>query len=153
MEYLKELRMKIEEYLAPIVRFEGYELIELDLRNQGKKLLLRILLDRPGGITMGECVDMNRKLSKVLDKSDFIHQSYILEVSSPGADRHLKEEKELRCVVGRDLIINLKDGRKIKGNLLGIKEGKLILSCEKAIKEIFISELEYATQQINLPKE
>jgi len=135
------------------VRFEGYELIELDLVNQGKKLLLRILLNRPGGITMGECVEMNRKLSRFLDKTDFIHHSYVLEVSSPGADRHLKEERELRCVVGRDVIANLKDGRKIKGNLIDVKDGKLILSGKEAIIEIFISDLEYVTQEINLPKE
>ncbi len=145
--------MKIEEYLGPIVRFEGYELIELDLINQGKKLLLRILLDRPGGITMGECVEMNRKLSRILDKTDFITQSYILEVSSPGADRPLKNEKEFRCVVGKDLMIRLKNGSQVKGNLLEVRDGKLILSCKDSVLEISISELELAKQMINLPKE
>ncbi|MCD6080534.1 MAG: hypothetical protein J7J54_03675 [Candidatus Omnitrophica bacterium] len=153
MKYLEELRTKIEEYLRPVVRFQGYELIELDLVNQGGKLLLRLLLNRPGGITMGECVDMNRKLSRILDNTDFINQSYVLEVSSPGADRPLKDERELRCVVGRELMIKLKDGGQVKGNLLEVKDGKLILSCEDSVLEISISELELAKQMINLPKE
>lgn len=145
--------MKIEEYLKPVIRFQGYELIELNLINQGGKLLLRILLNRPGGITMGECVEMNKKLSRLLDKVDFIHQSYVLEVSSPGADRLLRDEKELKCVVGRDLEFKLKDGRTLKGNLLEAKDGKLIISCKDSIQEIFISDLDSAKQKINLPKE
>jgi ribosome maturation factor RimP len=153
MEYWEELRMKIEEYLKPIIRFQGYELIELNLINQGGKLLLRILLNRPGGITMGECVEMNKKLSRVLDKIDFIQQSYVLEVSSPGVDRPLKDEKELKCVVGRDLEFKLKDGRRLKGNLLEVKDGKLIISCKDSIQEILISDLDSAKQKINLPKE
>jgi ribosome maturation factor RimP len=153
MRYFEELREKIEEYLTPVIRFEGYELIDLNFINQGGKLFLKILINKPGGITMQECAQMNRKIGRLLDKADFLNQSYILEVSSPGIDRPLKEEKEFRCAVGRDVIIWMKDGSVYKGNLIEAREGKVLLACEDGVKELSLSEIKKGQQQIKLPEE
>lgn len=150
MNYFKSLEEKIREYLAPIIKFEGYELIELKLIPLRGKLLLKLLINKRGGITMAECVDMNGKISKILDEVDFINQSYILEVSSPGLNRVLKEEKEFKCVIGRDLIVKMKNGHEFKGNLLDVKPDKIIITCQDKVLDIFISDIDKARQIINL---
>lgn len=153
MKHFEELREKIEEYLSPVIRFEGYELIDLIFVNQGGRLFLKILINKPGGITMQECAQMNRKIGRLLDKTDFLKQSYILEVSSPGIDRPLKEEKEFRCVVGRDVIVWMKDGKVYKGNLIEARGGKVLLACEDGVKELSLSEIKKGQQQVKLPEE
>ncbi len=148
MNRLQELETEIFEYLAPVIRFEGYELIELNLGNHKGKLFLKILLDKIGGITMGECVEMNRKISRLLDKTSFIERSYILEVSSPGADRPLHKEKEFRCAIGKELVVKTKDDRQIKGALLEVKEGRLVLGSHGEVLNFSFNEIESAKQVI-----
>lgn len=146
---IEEIREEVEVHLNPIIKFEGYELIELSLLPRRGRLLLRFLINRPGGITMAECAELNRKISRVLDGLEFIPQSYILEVSSPGLDRVLKEEKEFRCVIGRELSIVRKDGSKIRGSLLKVGDGRIQVLAQEQVIDIPISEIEGARQMID----
>ncbi|MDP8233876.1 MAG: hypothetical protein P9M06_03625 [Candidatus Saelkia tenebricola] len=153
MSYLDELKEKTMQFAMPVVKNEGCEIIELSLISLGSKLLLRFIVNKSGGIAMDECVGVNRKLANMLDEADFIDQSYVLEVFSPGIDRLLKNEQEFKCVLGRDLVVKIKDGRIIRGNLIEVRESQLMISCEDKIVEVDIKDLDSAKQQIGLSKE
>ena len=92
----EELKNIIGEYLLN----QGLELVDIICRNEGRDLILRILLDRPeGGITLDECARLNIQISNLLDEKDILQTRYILEVASPGLDRPLKAKNDfLRCI-------------------------------------------------------
>ena len=101
---------------------------------------------------MDECVQLNRRLSQLIDKTDLIEQSYIIEVSSPGIGRVMKEERELRCILGRDVVIKRKNDSDIKGNLLDVQSGKIIVTLKEKVLEIDLKDVENVKQDIKSPK-
>jgi ribosome maturation factor RimP len=80
---------------------EGVELISADVLGSGRKLLLRVVVDKPGGVTIGDCEKVSRSLEALLDVEDPIEGSYVLEVSSPGLDRPLTTERDFEKNIGR----------------------------------------------------
>lgn len=87
---------------APVIQAEGFELVDLEFVKEGKNWFLRFYLDKPGGIDLDDCAFMSEKFSELLDEQDPdpIPQAYFLEVSSPGAERPLKNEKDFQAAVG-----------------------------------------------------
>jgi ribosome maturation factor RimP len=79
----------------------GYELVEVNLLGQGKKALLRVFIDKEGGITLHDCEVFSRSFETLLDVEDPIAGPYTLEVSSPGLDRPLKNLHDFRRSVGK----------------------------------------------------
>lgn len=91
-----EIKALLEEFL----RGKGMELVEFGVRREGGRgLILRLLADWPeGGITLGECAGLNRQICTILDEKEILNEPYVLEVSSPGLDRPLKNKNDfLRC--------------------------------------------------------
>jgi ribosome maturation factor RimP len=108
---IKESLIKELEYLIlPCFASANVELIDLICRQEGRKLIIRILADYPqDGITLDECAMLNRRLGELLDEKNIIPCEYILEVSSPGLDRSLKRKKDfLRCL-NREVVFFLND--------------------------------------------
>ena len=83
-----------EELLMPLVDAQGFELVDVEYVKEGGSWYLRAYIDKPGGIAVDDCEVISRALSDLLDEHDFIEDSYILEVSSPGLGRPLKKEKD-----------------------------------------------------------
>ena len=83
-----------EELLMPLVDAHGFELVDVEYVKDGGSWYLRAYIDKPGGIAVDDCEVISRALSDLLDEHDFIEDSYILEVSSPGLGRPLKKEKD-----------------------------------------------------------
>ena len=92
---------KAEELLAPIVSSRGFELVDVEYVKEAGTYYLRGYIDKPGGITVNDCEAVSREFSDVLDEKDFIEDSYIMEISSPGLDRPLKKEKDYQRSMGR----------------------------------------------------
>ena len=92
---------KAEELLAPIVDSKGFELVDVEYVKEGGTWHLRGYIDKPGGITVNDCEAVSREFSEKLDEKDFIEDSYIMEISSPGLDRPLKKEKDYQRSLGR----------------------------------------------------
>ena len=90
-----------EELLAPIVDSKGFELVDVEYVKEGGTWYLRGYIDKPGGITVNDCEAVSREFSEKLDEKDFIEDSYIMEISSPGLDRPLKKEKDYQRSLGR----------------------------------------------------
>ncbi|MBR6897685.1 MAG: ribosome maturation factor RimP [Lachnospiraceae bacterium] len=98
---------RTEGLLKPIAERLGLEIVDVEFVKEAGNYYLRAYLDKEGGITIDDCEAASRALSDELDKEDFISESYILEVSSPGLDRPLKKDKDFDRSIGRDVEIRL----------------------------------------------
>lgn len=103
----KDIEAKTEALLMPILDEFGFELWDVEYVKEGSEYYLRAYIDKEGGITIDDCVDVSRKLSDKLDEEDFIDSEYILEVSSPGLGRTLKSDRDFTKSIGRDTDIKL----------------------------------------------
>ncbi|MGI6008155.1 MAG: ribosome maturation factor RimP [Ruminococcus sp.] len=102
----KELyEQKACSMLEPVVQEQGFELVDVEYVKEGGSWYLRAYIDKEGGITIDDCEIVSRAFSDLLDKDDFIEDSYILEVSSPGLGRPLKKEKDYARSIGKKLEI------------------------------------------------
>ena len=79
-----EYEQKAEALLLPIVEREGFELVDVEYVKEAGNWYLRGYIDKPGGITVNDCEAVSRAFSDKLDENDFIEDSYIMEISSPG---------------------------------------------------------------------
>lgn len=83
----------------------GFELVDVEYVKEGSNWYLRAYIDKPGGIDINDCEKVSRRLSDILDEKDFIQDSYIMEVSSPGLGRPLKKEKDYVRSLGKEIEI------------------------------------------------
>ena len=93
MSRREEYEKRAEELLAPIVELNGFELVDVEYVKEAGNWYLRGYIDKPGGITVNDCEAVSRAFSDKLDENDFIEDSYIMEISSPGLDRPLSMGK------------------------------------------------------------
>ena len=96
---------RTEELLLPIVEGHGFELVDVEYVKEGGNWYLRAYIDKPGGITVDDCEVVSRTFSDILDEKDYIEDSYIFEVSSPGLGRPLKKEKDFQRSIGEEVEI------------------------------------------------
>ena len=124
----------IKEICEPLVEELKYELVDIEFVKEGPSYFLRVYLDKPGGINLDDCQKMSQLLSDILDEKDPIKVAYYLEVSSPGLDRPLKTDKDLKRNIGKDIEVKLYealDSKKlIEGTLDNYNESSIILKTE-----------------------
>ena len=83
----------------------GFELVDVEYVKEAGTWYLRAYIDKPGGITVDDCEAVSRKFSDVLDEKDYIEETYIFEVSSPGLGRPLKKDKDFQRSLGEEVEI------------------------------------------------
>ena len=98
---------KTEELILPIVEGNGFELVDVEYVKEGSNWYLRAYIDKPGGIAVDDCEVVSRAFSEILDREDYIEDTYIFEVSSPGLGRPLKKEKDFKRSMGEQVEIKL----------------------------------------------
>ncbi|HYB42809.1 MAG TPA: ribosome maturation factor RimP [Candidatus Methylomirabilis sp.] len=94
---------KVEAVLSPVLEEHGLGLVDLQWRREGRRRVLRLFVDRPGGAGIMDCQRLSHEAGDVLDVSGLIEESYDLEVSSPGLDRELRTDREFAWAVGKDV--------------------------------------------------
>src|SRR3989442_955511 len=119
--------VRIEEVVLPVLRDHGLTLVELEWRPRAGRSVLRVFVDRPGGVAIADCERVSRELGDLLDVASVIEASYDLEVSSPGLDRHLRSEREYRWAVGKRVQCWLEGGRELRGRLAEVTPERLVL--------------------------
>lgn len=116
---------------GPVVEGAGLELVDVIYTVERGGAVLRVFIDKPGGVTIDDCAEVSRELGAVLDVDDTLSKRYSLEVSSPGLDRALKKEKDFLRFSGRNVKIRTRepqDGRRnFKGALEGVENGKVVI--------------------------
>lgn len=97
----------------------NYELVEVEYLKESGSYYLRVYIDKPGGITLDDCQIMSINLSEKLDEDDPFNESYYLEVSSPGLDRPLKTDKDLKRNIGKEIEVKLYKALDNRKNYVG----------------------------------
>jgi len=127
MERAKTLQA-IEDLLRAPIEGLGYELVDVQLRSEQGRWVLRLLVDRAGGITLQECARVSREVGPHLEVADPIPWRYVLEVSSPGVQRPLRRGQDFRRFAGKRVVVKTRepiDGRKtFRGVLQGMDDAE-----------------------------
>ena len=105
MSRREDYEQQTEALLEPIVEELGFELVDVEYVKEGGTWYLRAYIDKPGGIAVDDCEAVSRRFSDILDEKDYIEDSYIFEVSSPGLGRPLKKEKDFKRNLGEEVEI------------------------------------------------
>lgn len=125
---------KIEAIAERVAAGEGLTLIDVELKGGRSNPLLRVYIDKPGGVSHGDCALVSEQLSAILDVEDLFPGSYMLEVSSPGLDRKLVKPREYQYFKGRRARIVLREPleeqKVFEGRLVGFDEGRVKLGLD-----------------------
>ncbi len=105
MSNAKLYEEKTEALIQPLLEERGFELVDVEYVKEGSDYYLRVYIDKEGGITIDDCVDVSRAFNEILDREDYISDAYIFEVSSPGLDRPLKKEKDFARSIGERVLV------------------------------------------------
>ena len=111
---------RTEKFLLPVLAEHQFELVDVEYVKEAGNWYLRAYIDKEGGITVDDCEVISRILSDWLDKEDFIDDSYIMEVSSPGLGRPLKKDKDFERSHGEEVEIRLFKARNKQKEFTGI---------------------------------
>jgi len=143
---IKKTISKIREVLDPLCTAEGMELVHLECQRETGGRILRLYIDKPGGVSLDDCIHISRQSSDVLDVYLEDTGPYNLEVSSPGQNRPLGKKLDFERFKGNPVIIRTMqpiDGKKkFKGTLLGISEDMVKLSMNDEVVAIPYDEIE-----------
>jgi ribosome maturation factor RimP len=138
---------RLLELLEPTLAAMGFELADLDA-HVGRRGLLRLYIDRPGGVTVDDCQRVSEQVGAWLDVEDPLPGSYVLEVSSPGFDRRLRTAAHFERFGGEQARIELKDvlggRRKFVGKLAGVEGGEVVLEVDGERVRLPLSEIAVA---------
>ena len=128
----------VAELCEPIVDKLDFELVDVEYVKEGPSFFLRIYIDKPDGITIDDCQRVSEIVSDKLDEVDPIEESYYLEVSSPGLDRPLKTDKDLKKNLGADVEVklyrNYEGKKKYEGILLDFNDENIVLEFDENSK-------------------
>jgi ribosome maturation factor RimP len=134
----KELVQRLWDEFEPLLRDQGYELVEIEYTGVGGTL--RFYIDQRKGITLDDCAMVSRFIEAILDDKDWITSSYTLEVSSPGWDRPLRKLSDFERFSGEEVRIVTEEpieGRKrFSGKLLGRENDLVLVECADRIYKI-----------------
>ena len=132
---------RTEAFLIPLMEEHGFELVDVEFVKEAGVWYLRAYIDKEGGIAVDDCEVISRRLSDWLDQEDFIEESYILEVSSPGLGRPLKKEKDFARSIGKDVEIRLyralNKSKEYTGQLTAYDKESVTLKMEDASEMTF----------------
>ena len=142
-----------EQLTGPIGSL-GLDLEAVDLSNAGKRRVLRVAIDKDGGVTMDDIADATREVSRVLDETDAMgQQAYTLEVSSPGVDRPLTLPRHWRRNTGRLVKVVLDEGDPVTGRITETDDTGAVLDVEGADHRVEYAAVKKAKIQIEFKKE
>lgn len=140
---------KIYNVLDPAVEGLGYDLVDVEYLTEGGRKLLRVYIDKDVvGVNIDDCVKVTREISPILDVEDLIGERYSLEVSSPGAERAIRKDKDFQKAIGKKITV------KTREPVNGRQNFKVILKSFND-KEIVVTDTEendWLIERVNIGK-
>lgn len=147
----QEIARQVETVAGPIGTRLGLEVVDVELVGDGRHQVLRVLVDREGGVDVGACARLSEALSRELDLYDLPIGPYTLEVASPGLDRVLRKPAEFVRFSGRIVAVTthapIGGQRRFRGRLLGLVDGQVALRLDDG-HEIRVSPEEIAQARL-----
>jgi ribosome maturation factor RimP len=148
----KEIVDRVHRIADPIVIHRGMELLEVEYRREARGWVLRLYIDKEGGITLDDCSQISHEVGRGLDVEDFILTPYTLEVSSPGLARPLMSERDFIKYRNRTIKLRTIDPinhrRRFKGRLLGCSNSQIELEVEEGVVQIPLAQIAKANLEI-----
>jgi ribosome maturation factor RimP len=142
-------RQKLRSLLEPVVERTGAELEDLTDQRAGKRRLIRVVVDRDGGVSSDLVTDVSHAVSAALDESDALGEApYVLEVTTPGVDRPLTEPRHWRRAHGRLVKVVLVDGGELLGRVQASADGSVTLLVADAERTLAYDEIARARMQV-----
>ncbi|MGW0484321.1 ribosome maturation factor RimP [Nonomuraea sp. NPDC003214] len=142
-------RDHLMKLLEPVVGAEGLDLEDVTVTQAGKRKLLRVVVDRDGGVSLDDVADVSQAVSAALDEDDTMGQSaYTLEVSSPGVDRPLTEPRHWRRAAKRLVKAELRDGTVVEGRVIAADDSGVDLDVEGAGRRLDYQDLTRGRVQV-----
>jgi ribosome maturation factor RimP len=136
----EEILNRVRQIAAPLAAQEGLELIDVELGGPGGRQILRVLIDKSGGVSLDDCTSISRAVSAALDVEDPIEGTYDLEVSSPGLDRPLRTPEHFQKFAGSRVRVKTfgplpecENRKTFVGILQGYENGKIVLDVDGTI--------------------
>ena len=119
---------RLRELLEPLVSAKDLDLEEIEVSRAGRRRVLRVIVDSEDGVELDTCAELSRGISETLDETDAMGEGeYVLEVSSPGADRPLTEHRHYVRATGRLARLTLSEGGELVARILGVDDEGLDL--------------------------
>lgn len=145
----------IQELALRIIESEGLELLDLEFKMGKTRGLLRIFVDKAGGVALADCENVSRQLSAVLDVKDLIPNAYVLEVSSPGIDRPFRTDRDYERSLGKAVKVQYSVGEQqsetVVGTLLEVNDQEIMIRREERMQSIRRDAIRRVHQEIILP--
>ena len=136
-----EVREEVRQLAGPLADEDGLELVDVEFIVQGGRRTIRVLLDRPGGIRVGDCARFSRRLSDCIEMNQTVPGSYHLEVSSPGLNRPIRTLEAVERFAGQRAALTIavpRDGRRnFEGELLGPTDGRAGIRIDEGMEYWF----------------
>lgn len=149
----REIADRVRAMIHPIVLNEGMEVVDIEYRRESGGWVLRLILDKEGGITLEDCTRVSQEVGRSLDVEDVILTPYTLEVSSPGLTRPLKTEKDFlkfrHRLVKVKTVDPIQNRRQFKGKLLGVSENGVEIEGDGGVFQIPLSNVAKANLEID----
>lgn len=149
MSETKRIVDKVSQLVEPVVQEFGMEVVDVEFRAERGRWILRVFIDKEGGITVDDCASVSRELGDLIEAEDLIDYPYVLEISSPGLNRPLRKESDFIRSIGK--MVKLKMSRPINrrrnftGRLANVREGVIgLLVDENNLVELPLKEIDKA---------
>lgn len=149
---LEETERLLRQDILEVVESQGVDLEGLTVRPAGKRVLVRVLIDKDGGVTLDEVAEISKRVATVLDSSNPLgERSYTLEISSPGTERPLTLARHWRRNVGRKVRVRFRqETDPVIGRVLSVTESSVILDVDGNQSEIDFVAVDKAIVQVEL---
>jgi ribosome maturation factor RimP len=146
-------RARLVQLLTPVVEATGHDLEDVTVSPAGKRRVVRVVVDRDGGITLDDVADVARAVSDVLDTAEadepeLLGGAYVLEVSSPGVDRPLTAPRHWRRAGGHLVKVTLADGSTVLGRVVSSDELEVVLEVDETERTLLQAEVAKALIQV-----
>lgn len=139
---------QVANLVGPALEDMDFELVDVEYLSRHGKWVLRLYIDKEGGVTLDDCARVSREFGDLIDVKDIIIHKYVLEVSSPGLDRPLKKEKDLEHAIGKKIKVKtvapVKGRRNYTGYLRNFQKGILYMELENGPVHLPWKEVEKA---------
>ena len=143
----------VQELTRPLLEL-GLDLEALDVTAAGRRRVVRVAVDKDGGVTLDDVAEATKEVSRVLDSGTALEawgeQPYTLEVTSPGVDRPLTLPRHWRRNVGRLVKISTNDGRTVTGRVVGQDDSSATLDVDGGVEQVALADVARARVQVEL---
>ena len=144
---------RLSELVAPEVAAVGYDLEDLTVSAAGRRSVVRVVVDKDGGVTLDDVADVSRTIGDVLDRVDesepgLLGGTYVLEVSSPGVDRPLTEPRHWRRNVRRLVTATLREGSPVTGRVIAADDEAVTLDVDGEQRRLPYSDVVRGSVQV-----